>query len=97
MRQVTKVILSHKLTGTAAETSSGAVLAAGMPPPSLFLRFDVLVVHAAESGWDSGAAAPRAPGQQWLRWEQGPHCPPWHRVHPDLRQPTESRMPWLCC
>jgi len=42
MRQVTKVILSHKLTGTAAETSSGVALAARMSPPSPLLRFSML-------------------------------------------------------
>lgn len=87
MRQVTKVILSHKLAGTAAETSAGAGLAAGTSPPSLLPRFTTPGVGGASGsgllGWRLQAerwpVEPQDKSESKVRWEQGSRCPPWQR------------------
>ena len=59
---MTKVILSHKLTGTAAKMSAGVVLAAGMSPPSLLLRFSMLGAGGASG---SGLLGRRLQAERW--------------------------------
>lgn len=63
MRQVTKVILSHKLTGTAAEKSAGVVLAAGMSPPSLLPHFSEPGAGGASG---SGLLGQHLQAERWL-------------------------------
>lgn len=81
---MTKVILSHKLAGTAAETSGGMGLAAGTSPPSLLPRFTTPGVGGASG---SGLLGRRLQAERWpvepqdksenkVRREQGSRCPP---------------------